>query len=211
MAIISKGILGAYYGKVGEVVGSSWRGINYVKSLPRKIKRTASEKALNQRAKFAMVAGFLKPLREFLKKSFNDKGLEFMTSSNYVTSQLLKNAIVGKLPSLTFDYSKVELSKGMISKLMNLTYENVDNKILVNWTDSEFSLVPEPDVNVHMIIYLEVKNQFLLVPNVKRSTKSTMITEDKLGNGRIAIWVFCSNPEMTKFSDSQFVLEKVIS
>ncbi|MFD1166317.1 hypothetical protein ACFQ2C_11935 [Sphingobacterium daejeonense] len=38
MAIISKGILGAYYGKVGEVVGSSWRGINYVKSLPRKIK-----------------------------------------------------------------------------------------------------------------------------------------------------------------------------
>lgn len=211
MAIISKGILGAYYGKVGEVVGSSWRGINYVKSLPRKIKRTASEKALNQRAKFAMVAGFLKPLREFLKKSFNDKGLEFMTSSNYVTSQLLRNAIVGKLPSLTFDYSKVELSKGMISKLMDLTHKNDDGKILVNWVDSEFSLLPEPDVNVHMIIYLEVKNQFLLVPNVKRSTKSTMITEDKLGNGRIAIWVFCSNPEMTKFSDSQFVLEKVIS
>ena len=211
MAIISKGILGAYYGKVGEVVGSSWRGINYVKSLPRKIKRTASEKALNQRAKFAMVAGFLKPLREFLKKSFNDKGLEFMTSSNYVTSQLLKNAIVGKLPSLTFDYSKVELSKGMISKLMDLTYEDEDNKILVNWADSEFSLLPEPDSNVHMIVYLEEKNQFLLVPNVKRSAKSTMITEDKLGNGRIAIWVFCSNPEMTKFSDSQFVLEKVIS
>ena len=70
MAIISKGILGAYYGKVGEVVGSSWRGINYVKSLPRKIKRTASEKALNQRAKFAMVAGFLKPLREFFKEKF---------------------------------------------------------------------------------------------------------------------------------------------
>lgn len=211
MAIISKGILGAYYGKVGEVVGSSWRGINYVKSLPRKIKRTASEKALNQRAKFAMVAGFLKPLREFLKKSFNDKGLEFMTSSNYVTSQLLRNAIVGKLPSLTFDYSKVELSKGMISKLMDLTHKNDDGKILVNWVDSEFSLVPEPDVNVHMIVYLEEKNQFLLVPNVKRSAKSTMITEDKLGNGRIAIWVFCSNPEMTKFSDSQFILEKVIS
>jgi hypothetical protein len=62
-----------------------------------------------------------------------------------------------------------------------------------------------------MIVYLEEKNQFLLVPNVKRSAKSTMITEDKLGKGRIAIWVFCSNPEMTKFSDSQFVLEKVIS
>ena len=34
MAKIDEGILGPFSGKVGEVIGSSWHGIPYIKSRP---------------------------------------------------------------------------------------------------------------------------------------------------------------------------------
>jgi len=36
MGTYNKGILGAFYGKVGTVVGSTWRGKDVMRSLPRK-------------------------------------------------------------------------------------------------------------------------------------------------------------------------------
>lgn len=41
MGTIKKGILGGFSGKVGTVVGGSWKGISYMRSLPQKVKKPA--------------------------------------------------------------------------------------------------------------------------------------------------------------------------
>src|SRR5690606_508733 len=37
MGIIKQGILGGFSGKVGNVVGASWKGIDYIRSLPSSV------------------------------------------------------------------------------------------------------------------------------------------------------------------------------
>lgn len=51
MARFLKGINGAYSGKVGSVIGSNWRGVDYVRSLSRISKKKISDAQLEQRSK----------------------------------------------------------------------------------------------------------------------------------------------------------------
>src|SRR5690606_21181469 len=48
MAKFLRGIHGAYTGKVGNVVGSSWRNVDYVKSLPKQRSTKATPAQLAQ-------------------------------------------------------------------------------------------------------------------------------------------------------------------
>ncbi len=43
MGKYNKGILGAFSGKVGPVVGSSWRGRDVLRSCPKKSNKVASQ------------------------------------------------------------------------------------------------------------------------------------------------------------------------
>ncbi|MDD3723512.1 MAG: DUF6266 family protein, partial [Lutibacter sp.] len=52
MGTIKKGILGGFSGKVGSVVGSTWNGISYMRSLPASVKNPRTEKQMSQRSKF---------------------------------------------------------------------------------------------------------------------------------------------------------------
>lgn len=52
MATLSKGILGGFSGKVGPVVGATWRGMDVIRSRPKSSRRTPSERQLEQQLKF---------------------------------------------------------------------------------------------------------------------------------------------------------------
>ena len=67
MGTIKKGILGGFSGKVGTVVGSSWKGISYMRSLPLKVRNPRTLRQLDQRSKFAIALGYLKPLNGLLR------------------------------------------------------------------------------------------------------------------------------------------------
>lgn len=72
MGVIKQGILGGFSGKVANVVGSSWKGIAYMKSLPLSVAnpRTAAQVAQRTRMTncvfFAKIilASIIKPLRD---------------------------------------------------------------------------------------------------------------------------------------------------
>ena len=52
MARISKGILGGLSGKIGNVVGSSWRNIDYVRAKGKYSQKEPSEKQLSVQQRF---------------------------------------------------------------------------------------------------------------------------------------------------------------
>ncbi len=70
MATFNKGILGGFSGKVGTIVGSNWRGLDVIRSLPKKTSRFATEKQLIVQAKFSLIAHFLAPLKPLLRTYF---------------------------------------------------------------------------------------------------------------------------------------------
>jgi hypothetical protein len=70
MGIIRQGILGGFSGRVGNVVGSSWKGIAYMKSLPLSVANPRTAGQVAQRTMFGsaaiigsiMLAAIVKPL-----------------------------------------------------------------------------------------------------------------------------------------------------
>lgn len=58
MAIISRGILGGFKGKVANVVGTSWKGRAVMKSLPLSVANPRSPGQKTQRTKFTNVTQF---------------------------------------------------------------------------------------------------------------------------------------------------------
>src|SRR5437773_11045955 len=70
MAKYNQGLLAQFSGKVGPVVGSSWKGISYLRSNPRKTRnRDASMKTEIQTAKFKLASSFVKAIASLLLRS----------------------------------------------------------------------------------------------------------------------------------------------
>ena len=70
MGTIKQGILGGFSGKVGSVVGASWKGIAYMRSLPQSVTNPRTEGQVNQRSKFAVTLGFLQPITTYLRVGY---------------------------------------------------------------------------------------------------------------------------------------------
>jgi hypothetical protein len=57
MGTIKQGILGGFSGKVGTVIGASWKGINYMRSIPQHVKNPRTAGQVSQRSKKAAHSG----------------------------------------------------------------------------------------------------------------------------------------------------------
>jgi hypothetical protein len=159
MGKFSKGIFGNFSGKIGQVVGSSWRGTDYLKSLPRINKnRQPSPAQLEQQAKFAMVTAFLGPIREVLNIGFRNAP-SAATTYNHALADNIKFAITGVFPSLALDYSLLQLSRGVMPGGTNSTVTALPGGALqFTWgdntgkgkalaTDLVVALVYSPELN----------------------------------------------------------------
>ena len=118
MGKISKGILGAFSGKVGTVVGATWRSIAYMRSLPAKVKNPRTEKQLAQRTKFALVSLFFKPILSLLNTGWKFSGGK-RTPFNAAMSHALNNAVTGAYPDWELDHSKILISSGTLYGVEN--------------------------------------------------------------------------------------------
>lgn len=133
MAKFENGILGAFNGKVGNVVGSSWKGISYMKAKPQKSNKKASEKQILQRAKFLFASNFIQPLYPIIQVGFRKLEVQ-MSAKNAAMSELLNYAVEGEYPSLSINFKSLKLSKGSLDTPQKCSVELKDDKVVFNWT-----------------------------------------------------------------------------
>jgi hypothetical protein len=138
MGKINQGILGGFSGKVGQVVGGNWKGISYMRvhAIPSNPK---TEKQVSQRSKFTTALHFLQPITPFLRtgyKLFTTK----QTAFNAAMSQVLLNAVTGTSPDFQIDYSKVLVSRGSLTSVIQATAEKtVGTTVKIDWIDNSGS------------------------------------------------------------------------
>lgn len=94
MGTIKQGILGGFSGKVGSVIGGSWKGISYMRSQAQSVKNPQTTGQVNQRTKFAIALAFLKPITEAIRVGFKLYAQK-QTAFNAAMSYTLANAISG--------------------------------------------------------------------------------------------------------------------
>ena len=87
MATIKQGILGAFSGKVGSVVGSSWKGIPVMKSLPPSVANPRTAKQIEQRSRMKACTAFSQSVLADVIKPLNDRFASRMSGFNAFTSR----------------------------------------------------------------------------------------------------------------------------
>jgi hypothetical protein len=120
MARLTNNILGPVVGKIGPVVGSSWKGIPYIKSRYKKRTVHISDNEKNNRHKFALAHAWLKPLQPFVRQGF--KGYTptvegFLAAKSF----LLKNAMEGEGQDIAVNPALMQVSFGGLPLAKNIT------------------------------------------------------------------------------------------
>lgn len=111
MGTLKNGLFGPLSGKVGNIIGSSWRGIHYVRSVPKKTKKEPSAKQLAVRARFAEVRKFLLPLKSVVERGYSNQDLRRATALNLAVKENYA-VFAGTDEQPGPDYSRIVLSRG---------------------------------------------------------------------------------------------------
>lgn len=82
MAVIKRGVLGGFSGKVANVVGSSWKGISVMRSLPLSVANPRTNAQIKVRNKFSRVAYFGSALLSTIVKPLWDRFAQEMSGYN---------------------------------------------------------------------------------------------------------------------------------
>ncbi len=135
MGTIKQGILGGFSGKVGTVIGGSWKGISYMRSIPQSVKNPRSEGQVSQRTKFTVALDFLKPVTGLIQVGFKLYAQK-QTAFNAAMSYTLNNAITGTSPNFSIDYSKALVSRGSLPGARNGQATSASGVVSFAWDDN---------------------------------------------------------------------------
>lgn len=90
MAIIKKGILGGFSNKIGNVVGSTWKGIDVMRALPQNVANPNTEKQQRQRSKFKDASHLASGVLHTIVKPFWDRKAVRMSGYNLLVKTQLE-------------------------------------------------------------------------------------------------------------------------
>ena len=136
MGTINKGILGGFSGKVGTVVGGSWKGIDYMRSKGNRSNFNPSQPQLEQQAKFGLAIRFVQTFSGLAAVGFRNFAVK-QTGINGAVSYVLKNAISGIYPAYTILYPDVLISRGDLPNVLAPAITmGAGSKLTFSWTDN---------------------------------------------------------------------------
>jgi len=113
MARYKNGINGQLSGKVGSVIASSWRGVDYLKGLNNSSGKRRTAGQLRQQEVFALVTRWLKPVRDVVWIGFQSVR-EAKTPMNEAISLVMRHAVVFVDGKPLIDFPKVVFSRGVL-------------------------------------------------------------------------------------------------
>jgi len=204
MGIYVNGLLGAFSGKVGNVVGSNWRSIDYMRSRPKPSKnRLISNKQKQIQLKFSNAYHFLNPLREFLALSYPIKKGSKKSAFNMAMANVI-SSIEGSHLDFRFNYQNIQLSKGNLSPVQGVFSLDENDILNLNWK-SKISIGTAEDTDiVYIILYEEQTKEFYIIQGSERGNGRCEIDLEKIGKGIFQIWTSVSTYDSARFSNSSY-------
>lgn len=145
-AVISQGILGKVTGKVGNVVGGDWKGINYLRGyvIPANPNSPGQQ---TQRSRFVIMQDYVRQVLSTLVQPYWDPFSVGKSGYNAIMSEFLLNA-----PGSNLLTSAVSISKGTLAKTgaIEATYDTGD--LQITWSKTLVGNMLLTDV-AHVVIF----------------------------------------------------------
>ncbi|WP_316735757.1 DUF6266 family protein [Pedobacter aquatilis] len=166
MATYKKGILGVFSGKVGTVIGSTWKGVDYMRSLPKSSTKTPTQAQLDQRIRFALVNAFIKPIAPLIRLGYQSTSGN-VTPLNAAIAYHLKESVTGISPDFAIDYSKVLFSRGeLLGPWLPVATPDARQQLTINWEDNSTSSFANATDMATILIYNPVTKEYMYADQV---------------------------------------------
>lgn len=161
MARYENGINGRFHGKVGPTVGCTWKGIDYIRSRPRRSRKKPSEAQLINRKIFTFLEQWLNPIGAMVGVGFNDYSPR-MTGRMAAHSYNYHHALKGEYPDMEIDYASALFSYGPLAGVSDLKSELTDEKTLtVSWNPKTQDKNARSSDLLMLVVYVPDHNQAL--------------------------------------------------
>lgn len=158
MGKFKNGILGAFSGTVGTVVGYELNGVAIGRSRPSKKRGQPSTGELANRKKFADLQAWLRPLTIFLRVGFKDYQPSFqgfVAAKSYNS----KHAVTGEYPDFIIDPALALVSYGSLTQAETASaVSETPGTVTVNWTNGLFQGMEKA-----MIVLYDIENKRALM------------------------------------------------
>ena len=152
MGIIKRGILGGFSGKVGNIVGTSWKGRAVIKAMPLSVANPRTTKQVNQRG---AMSNCVVAAKEFLGNAIPAICSPFAGNiSGY--NLFVKRTIKAFDVKGDFDVVKFKISEGSLGNYLNgsVTCDISDEEVVFDLNNREHS-----DYNVETdLVYIVLWN-----------------------------------------------------
>jgi len=154
MAIIKKGILGGFSNKVGNVVGSSWKGISTMRSLPESYNDANSESQQKQRTAFSFYSEMGSELLTSFIRPVLDPQAKRMSGYNLFVKQNLDAVASGKLIP---DEDAPILSKGRLctAYITALELDTASGVLSIEWESNMNCAFGDKTDSVYAVIFAD--------------------------------------------------------
>jgi len=176
MGIQRGGPFSGFVNKVGNLVGSTWRTLDVIKARPKISNKPKTQAQLDQQARFALATSILAPLADLIEVGFKGSS-GVLTPMNAAVAENLKVAITGISPNFSFDYQKLQFSKGNLKNGRSMGISTVAGyKMRFDWqSDSKDSRERGSDL-VSLLMYCPALDSWATLPNAApRSAKTYTI------------------------------------
>jgi hypothetical protein len=207
MGKIGKGILGGVSGKVANVVGANWKGIDYIRAKPLSVRNPRTDLQVNQRTKFALALRFLQPNLNFIKvgyKNFSVKKSQFNSAMSYI----LNNAISGTFPNYLIDYSLALLSRGSLSGALNPVFDlSTAGQVEFSWDDNSGEGSALATDKVMAVVYNPLKGESVFITGGALRSDLTQVIQipNSYSGDELEMFIGFINDAGTQLSNSAYI------
>ncbi len=176
MAIYENGVNGTFRGKVGSVIGSSWKGTGYIKGLsnrPRKVVPSAAQQ--DQRNRMNITGNFMRSFKLVVKLGF-DNNTRGKSAYNNATSYTMKNALDTTTSPYSIRYRNILATRGEYPGACDpAALPGPAGKIRFNWTDSTGIGVAKASDRAVLVAYSPLDNKVIFRSNAANRSAGTAL------------------------------------
>ncbi len=158
MGVITSGILGGFSGKVGPVVGGSWKGISYMRQLPASVANPQTAAQTAQRNKLGNCVAFAKEILTTVIKPLNDRFAQGESGYNSFVSRNIA-LFTAAAPSTPSDLS---LSEGSLlpSQMNTPGVPDGDTTVTFQCADESGTGNAQATDDRYIVVYNETQGTF---------------------------------------------------
>jgi hypothetical protein len=204
MGVIKLGILGGFSGVVGTVVGSSWKGISYMRAKAQKIANPRTSGQVNQRERMKAAALIGRSFIPYLRVSAKHAK---MSAYNYFTQQILLHSISGDYPAIEIDYAHMPVSFGTLEGAKGATTTAATGKVTFAWTDNSGDDSALGTDFAMPLLYNETKQRavFGIKADTRQSAKAELTVPSTWKGDTVHAYLAFRKADGTEGSESTYI------